>query len=60
MEYSLSYLGISDSTGAVIVVLLLEFFDTLPAIIMEQIGYGSGSNKFSDHLNVLRYLIGKS
>jgi pyridinium-3,5-bisthiocarboxylic acid mononucleotide nickel chelatase len=47
-------------TGAAIVKVLADAFGPMPAITIDQAGYGAGSRNFPAHANVLRITVGES
>lgn len=51
---------LATPTGAAIVTTLAEAFGPMPAMIVEQIGYGAGTKTFPNHPNVLRVMIYQS
>jgi len=51
---------LATPTGAAIAAVLAETFGSLPAMIVESIGYGAGTKTFENHPNVLRVIIGET
>jgi uncharacterized protein (TIGR00299 family) protein len=51
---------LATPTGAAITAVLGETFGSLPAMIVESIGYGAGTKTFENHPNVLRVIIGET
>lgn len=51
---------LTTPTGAGIVAVLAEKFGAIPAMEIDQIGYGAGTKTFQDHPNTLRVIIGES
>ncbi len=49
---------LATPTGAAIVATLAKQFGPMPAMTVEQIGYGAGTKTFPNHPNVLRVMIG--
>jgi len=50
---------LTTPTGAALVATLVDTFGPLPAMTIEQIGYGAGQKDF-DHANLLRLVVGES
>src|SRR5690606_20124694 len=50
---------LTTPTGAAIVAALVDEFGPLPAMTIEQIGYGAGQKDF-EHPNLLRLIVGES
>ncbi|KIY23119.1 MULTISPECIES: nickel pincer cofactor biosynthesis protein LarC [Mesobacillus] len=50
---------LTTPTGAGILATLIDKFQTMPSIKIEQIGYGAGTKTFKNHPNVLRLVIGE-
>jgi len=50
---------ITPTGAAIAAVMADEFVDSMPAMVVEKIGYGSGRKDFS-HANVLRLMLGES
>ena len=51
---------LTTPTGAAIVATLVERFGPLPAMSIEQIGYGAGQRDLDEQANLLRLLVGTS
>jgi uncharacterized protein (TIGR00299 family) protein len=51
---------LTTPTGAAIVSSLVDRFGPLPAMTIEQIGYGSGTMEFKQRANILRLFVGES
>ncbi|MGG3479678.1 nickel insertion protein [Peribacillus frigoritolerans] len=51
---------LATPTGAAITAVLGKTFGSLPAMIVESIGYGAGTKTFENHPNVLRVIIGET
>lgn len=49
---------LTTPTGAAIVAVLVDEFGPLPAMAIEQIGYGAGDRDFNEQANVLRLFVG--
>ncbi|OHB79981.1 MAG: TIGR00299 family protein [Planctomycetes bacterium RBG_16_64_10] len=49
---------LTTPTGAAILAALANHFGPLPAMTIEQIGYGAGQRQYENHANVLRLLVG--
>lgn len=49
---------LTTPTGAGIIATLVDEFDTLPSMIVKEIGYGAGTKDFPNHPNVLRVILG--
>ncbi len=49
---------LTTPTGAAILKTLVSRFGPLPAMTIEQIGYGAGTKDFSDRANMLRLVVG--
>lgn len=50
---------LATPTGAAIIATMVNQFGTMPAMTVEQIGYGAGTKTFSSHPNVVRVIIGQ-
>ena len=51
---------LTTPTGAAIVATIVDHFGHLPAMAIEQIGYGAGDKDFSEQGNILRLLVGNT
>lgn len=51
---------LTTPTGAAIVKVLVDRFDTLPPMTIEQVGYGAGTMDFPGRANILRIFVGPS
>jgi hypothetical protein len=47
-------------TGAALLAQLADSFDAMPGMVIERVGYGSGTRDLPDRANVLRALLGES
>jgi uncharacterized protein (TIGR00299 family) protein len=51
---------LTTPTGAAILATLVERFGPLPAMKVQQIGYGAGQREYKDRPNILRLLVGET